>query len=111
MVTKYDVEISACCSAPIVPLQLRPVFSYLLTDINECESNPCENGATCIEKVGSYSCDCVAGFIGVNCEIGKSECLMASKDHATENNDSDGHQSEVSRVTGLAGYGVFSLAR
>ena len=38
-------------------------------DVLECSvANPCQNGATCIEEVGSYSCECVDGFVGLNCE-------------------------------------------
>ncbi|GFR22715.1 protocadherin-like wing polarity protein stan [Trichonephila clavata] len=35
-----------------------------------CASNPCQNGATCIEYWGSYVCDCVNRFAhsGKNCE-------------------------------------------
>ena len=42
-------------------------------DINECSSNPCRNGGTCRDGVNSYTCNCVAAYKGVNCEIGKSE--------------------------------------
>jgi len=80
MVTKTDIEISACSSAPIVPFQLRFAFSCLLAEIDECDSKPCMNGATCLEDVGSYSCKCVAGFTGDNCEISKSKYLITSKD-------------------------------
>jgi hypothetical protein len=45
-------------------------------DVDECSSNPCVNGATCTESTGSasiavnaYSCACLAGFVGSNCEI------------------------------------------
>lgn len=36
-------------------------------DVNECSSNPCQNGATCIDSYGRYFCICPAGFAGVNC--------------------------------------------
>jgi len=41
-------------------------------DIDECGSNPCENGATCIDAVDSYTCSCVAGYTGTHCETGNS---------------------------------------
>ena len=41
-----------------------------VVDINECESNPCKNRATCEDKVNSYSCKCMAGYTGTNCESG-----------------------------------------
>ena len=42
-----------------------------LTDIDECSSNPCENGGTCIDAVNMYTCSCAAGFNGTNCETSK----------------------------------------
>src|SRR5262249_10422408 len=38
------------------------------TNINECASNPCQNGGVCIDGINSYSCNCVGGYGGVNCE-------------------------------------------
>ncbi|KAB7495185.1 Neurexin-4, partial [Armadillidium nasatum] len=35
-----------------------------------CDENPCQNGATCLEKWTSYECSCVNPFahLGINCE-------------------------------------------
>ncbi|XP_072569096.1 cadherin EGF LAG seven-pass G-type receptor 2 [Paramormyrops kingsleyae] len=33
-----------------------------------CNNNPCQNGGTCVNRWGSYSCDCSLGFGGRNCE-------------------------------------------
>ncbi|XP_072044247.1 delta and Notch-like epidermal growth factor-related receptor [Amphiura filiformis] len=35
---------------------------------NACNSNPCENGATCIETATGYVCLCPAGYEGVTCD-------------------------------------------
>ena len=43
-------------------------------DTKECESNPCENGASCTELHLNYSCSCVKGFTGRNCEFNIDEC-------------------------------------
>ncbi|XP_034945358.1 fat-like cadherin-related tumor suppressor homolog isoform X2 [Chelonus insularis] len=37
------------------------------TDINECESNPCFHGGTCVNEVGSYKCICPPNTTGINC--------------------------------------------
>ena len=42
-------------------------------DVNECSSDPCVNGATCDDHVASYSCQCVPGYEGINCQ-GKHVC-------------------------------------
>ena len=40
----------------------------LIIDVDECVTDPCKNGATCVDLVGSYRCDCKAGYTGSNCE-------------------------------------------
>ena len=34
------------------------------TDIDECSSDPCENGATCIDLINMYECSCDDGYTG-----------------------------------------------
>lgn len=36
--------------------------------------NPCLNGGTCINTLGSYDCRCLEGFVGKNCEIDYDDC-------------------------------------
>lgn len=36
--------------------------------------DPCWNGGHCIDGLGSYSCYCVSGFAGKNCQYGINEC-------------------------------------
>ena len=44
-------------------------------DIYECASRPCLNYGYCTEpNVGSYRCQCLSGFRGLNCEIDIDEC-------------------------------------
>ena len=43
----------------------------LFVDADECDSDQCLNGATCNDAVNSYTCDCVAGYTGQYCEIGR----------------------------------------
>ena len=42
------------------------------TDIDECMSEPCQNGASCVDDINSYNCTCAAGFEGSNCENGET---------------------------------------
>ena len=41
-------------------------------DIDECSSSPCENGGTCVDGVDVYTCECMAGYTGDQCETSKS---------------------------------------
>lgn len=48
---------------------------YCETEINECESDPCQNGGICTDIVAGYYCNCTTtGFDGNNCEIDIDEC-------------------------------------
>ena len=46
--------------------------AYIVSDVDECSSNPCENGATCSDGINEYNCQCAAGYMGANCETGSS---------------------------------------
>ena len=39
------------------------------TNINECASNPCQNGGVCTDGVNGYTCGCVAGYTGAQCQV------------------------------------------
>ena len=41
-----------------------------VSDINECSPDPCKNGGTCVDLVGSYRCNCKTGYSGDDCETG-----------------------------------------
>lgn len=36
-------------------------------DINECESQPCQNNGTCTDMINDYHCNCTDGFDGKTC--------------------------------------------
>lgn len=36
------------------------------SDINECDSAPCQNGGVCRDRVGGFQCQCKPGFVGKN---------------------------------------------
>jgi hypothetical protein len=49
-------------------------------DVDECDSNPCQNNATCSESttnadvsIAAYQCTCTAGFANGKCEYGNIE--------------------------------------
>ncbi|XP_060069557.1 neurogenic locus notch homolog protein 1-like [Ylistrum balloti] len=49
-------------------------------DIDECQHTPCENGGTCNNTIGSYTCAC-QGFSGHNCENEINECQHTKCPH------------------------------
>ena len=67
------VCICMCISVYNVPLmgQFKVKASGIFTEINECDSDPCQNNGTCDEKVNGYECQCPLFIDGTNCEIGR----------------------------------------
>lgn len=52
-------------------LSINGVFLTFNLGVDECESDPCMHNATCVDGFQSYSCTCLPGYNGTNCEIGK----------------------------------------
>ena len=52
-------------------LHAKLTLQLSLPDIDECASSPCQNGGTCTDAVNSYTCACVAGYNGDDCETSK----------------------------------------
>ncbi|KAK7888603.1 hypothetical protein WMY93_024163 [Mugilogobius chulae] len=52
------------------------VFSdKLLSALDKCSPNPCQNRALCRVRGDSYACFCVPGFQGAHCQINVNECV------------------------------------
>lgn len=47
------------------------ILIFYSLDINECKSNPCQNGGFCENTNGFYQCRCADGWMGQNCQIGR----------------------------------------
>lgn len=47
-------------------------------DVDECNSNPCLNGATCTDNVASFTCTCPIGFTGKLCETNINDCEVSN---------------------------------
>ena len=50
---------------------LEYVFFVCCTDIDECESGPCQHGGNCTEFLNVYNCSCSEQYMGINCELGE----------------------------------------
>ncbi|KAF7241028.1 hypothetical protein EYD10_12445 [Varanus komodoensis] len=43
-------------------------------DVDECMSQPCQNGGSCVDLENGYRCQCLPGFSGVECATDVDEC-------------------------------------
>ncbi|XP_032817443.2 protein eyes shut homolog [Petromyzon marinus] len=68
-----------CQEGPATNYTCRCLPGYVGThcelETHECESSPCENGATCRDLVNGFTCVCAIGFSGDRCEVDADECL------------------------------------
>ena len=55
------------------------LFCFLLSDVNECSVNLCQNSGTCVNTFGGYYCKCPLGWSGTHCEIGKTNVIILMK--------------------------------
>ncbi len=49
---------------------VRNIILNYFSDIDECLSDPCQNGGTCVDGVNGYTCSCLVGYAGVFCGTG-----------------------------------------
>ncbi|XP_070551399.1 adhesion G protein-coupled receptor L4-like isoform X2 [Ptychodera flava] len=67
-----------------------------LSDVNDCASSPCENNGICIDIYRDYTCSCVGGMSGKNCEIDIAK-MTASPSGTTHENATLTRKSTVLR--------------
>ena len=68
----FDHVSRACI---VVGITMDPAY---FVDVDECASNPCQNGATCTDDVNGYTCWCKMGYAGTSCQTGgcgQFECI------------------------------------
>ena len=58
---------SLCRHSQVGSLVMHWLFSIPMPDIDDCASNPCQNGGTCVDGVNRYTCSCSAEFSSDNC--------------------------------------------
>jgi hypothetical protein len=64
--------------ANLAQYELLEMCCAACTAIDECESSPCTNGATCVDAVAAYTCECAEGWTGTICDevwVVPDECL------------------------------------
>ena len=52
------------------------LYDIFIADIDDCDPNTCMNNGTCTDGVDDFTCDCLPGFTGKNCEMSKLEPLQ-----------------------------------
>lgn len=63
------------------------IEQYEACYLDECASEPCENGGSCVDMELSFHCQCVAGYSGVQCETDIDECSSVPCQHAATCHD------------------------
>ena len=57
-----------------------------LLTVSECLSNPCRNGATCVDQYNGFLCQCNPGWQGPLCDEDVNECsTLAGTDLGCQN--------------------------
>lgn len=51
-----------------------PLGQQCESEIDECESDPCFNGGTCLDMLDGFHCECPPGFTASQCEVDINEC-------------------------------------
>lgn len=56
-----DIPVCVCFSYGCACEETGFIGDHCEEDIPECASNPCQHGATCLEGINQYSCQCWPG--------------------------------------------------
>jgi len=46
-------------------------YMIYLADIDDCNSAPCQNNGTCVDRINDFSCICALGYTDKECSTGK----------------------------------------
>ena len=97
------------------------------SDANECASNPCQNGGSCVDSglfrrpppnadgmrlqvtpLGEYACGCVNGWNGTNCEFDIDECTSDPCQHGGICSDTTSAPRDPCQLVGMTSCGTLS---
>ena len=51
--------------------------------MDDCRSDPCINGGTCLDGISSYTCHCSVHWTGLHCEFSKQNITVMDSKHGT----------------------------
>lgn len=75
-----------------------------LADVDDCQSEPCENGGTCIDKIDSFLCLCLPSYEGDRCEKGEHDTNVRLDHKPVSSDDVDWMQDAVAQHQRLASH-------
>lgn len=68
-------------------------------NINDCDPNPCANGATCIDLINNHQCICQKGFQGPQCQyVDENVCNHSDNLESNHNNSNDNYWQVVTNT-------------
>ena len=73
-VGELEKETEECPCTSVRGSSLDSQNSERLEGFGFCNTNPCRNGATCLENQQGFSCQCQPGFDGRTCEEDIDDC-------------------------------------
>ena len=76
-VGELEKEIEECPCTPVLGSSLDPEDIDRPVVFGFCNSNPCRNGALCLENQEGFSCQCQLGYDGRTCEEDIDDCWPA----------------------------------
>ena len=56
---------------------------FHIVDMDDCQSDPCTNGGTCLDGISSYTCHCSVEWTGDHCEVSKQNITVTDSNHGT----------------------------
>jgi hypothetical protein len=83
----------------ILPNITNTVIAATCNDFNECNSNPCLFGGTCVSGYGQYNCICPMSATGLNCQMTCSRQMDVVFVLDLSGSDNDWYNTIVSLTT------------
>ena len=68
----YENDIRGFTDTETATIFMLDYYVHYVVDVDECANSPCRNGGNCTDGVNGFTCDCVKGYTGRNCETGRS---------------------------------------
>ncbi|XP_074820008.1 coagulation factor X isoform X2 [Natator depressus] len=90
-------------------------------DGDQCKLNPCQYGATCKDGIGTYTCTCLDGYQGKNCESEPFPCgkvyvkrkkrsVISFGNSSSVTSEQDGNPNELYSNNGTSHRNITSIA-